>query len=63
MPRRESACFCFSGSRKSFTDGSESIGIGSRVGAWDASDMLLIDGNDLVDILPALDAVMLPYLF
>ena len=44
---------------KGFADGGERVRIGGGVRARDAPDVLLVDGDDLVDMLPARDRVVL----
>src|SRR5512133_439135 len=51
--------FRFKCGGESFPDGREGIGIGRCVRAREASNMSLIDRDDLVDVLPACDRVML----
>ncbi len=43
---------------KEFADGREQPGVGRRVGAWGAADGALVDVDDLVEVLQAVEAVV-----
>src|SRR6185503_18088910 len=62
-PRLITAGFRFRQAREPVANGSESPGIGCRIGSWRSPDRRLVDVDDLVEMLQAVDAIMFGSLF
>ena len=59
MTRGDLILFGFGRGGKGFTDGCEGVRVSRGVRARNAPKVLLVDGDDLVDVLPAGDGVVL----